>query len=82
MLPTPPEINRAHRSLAAKPKQGDRLRLVVRCLQRFQIKDLLVWEARCRGKMDYHGYPIGIVKDYSPEVLSQRVEYRDSMTTL
>lgn len=81
-LPTPPEIDRAHRSLAAKPKPGDRPRPVILRLHRFQVKDLLVREARRRGKMEYRGHPIRIVEDYSPEVLSQRAEYRDAMTTL
>lgn len=81
-LSTPPEVDRAHRSLAAKPKPGDRPRPVVLRLHRFQVKDLLVREARRRGKMEYRGHPIRIVEDYSPEVLSQRSEYRDAMTTL
>lgn len=32
--------------------------------------------------MDYRGHRICIVEDYSPEVLSQRAEYQEAMTTL
>ncbi|XP_072562557.1 uncharacterized protein [Paramormyrops kingsleyae] len=40
-------------------------------------KDTLIREARRRGKLEYHGQQIRIVEDYCPEVLGQRVEYRE-----
>lgn len=82
MLPSPPEIDRAHRSLAPKPAPGQRPRPVILRLHRYQIKDLLIREARRRGKLDYRGQQIRIVEDYCPEVLSQRAEYREVMTEL
>lgn len=32
--------------------------------------------------MEYRGFTIQIVEDYSPEVLSQRAEYRDAIAAL
>ena len=48
VLQTPPELDRAHRSLAAKPRQGDRPRPVIVCLHRHQTKEIIVREARKR----------------------------------
>lgn len=81
-LPTPPEIDRAHRSLAPKPDPGQRPRPVILRLHRYQTKDLLIREARRRGKLEYQGQPIRIVEDYSPEVQKQRAEYSGVMSEL
>lgn len=81
-LPSPPEIDRAHRSLTAKPAPGQRPHPVILRLHRYQVKDLLIREARRRGKLDYHGQQVRVVEDYSPEVLSQRAEYREVMADL
>ncbi|XP_062925184.1 cAMP responsive element modulator b [Mobula hypostoma] len=81
-LPSPLEIGRAHRSLAAKPAPGQKLHLVTLRLHRYQIKDLLFREARRRRKLEYHGQQIRVVEDYSPEVLSLRPEYREVMMEL
>ncbi|KAG7506819.1 hypothetical protein JOB18_016184 [Solea senegalensis] len=66
-LPSQPEINRAYRSLTAKPAPSQRPRPVILRLHRYQIKDLLIREARRRGKLEYRGQQIQ-VKDYSPDV--------------
>uniref|UniRef100_A0A3P9GX20 L1 transposable element RRM domain-containing protein n=1 Tax=Oryzias latipes TaxID=8090 RepID=A0A3P9GX20_ORYLA len=76
ILPTPPEIDRAHRSLAAKPAPGQRPRPVIVRLHRYQTKELIIREARRRGKLEFRGKPIRVVEDYSPEVATQRAEYR------
>ncbi|XP_028428664.1 Na(+)/H(+) exchange regulatory cofactor NHE-RF4-like [Perca flavescens] len=59
-----------------------RPRPVILRLHRYRIKDLLIREARRRGKLDYRGQQIRIVEDYCPEILSQRAEYREVMTEL
>lgn len=82
ILPSLPEIDRAHRSLAPKPAPGQRPRPVILRLHRYRIKDLLIREARRRGKLDYRGQQIRIVEDYCPEILNQRAEYREVMTEL
>ena len=81
-LPAPPEVDRAHRSLNAKPVPGQRPRPVILRLHRYQTKYLLIRESRRRGKLEFRGKPIQIVEDYSPEVQSQRAEYRDVMAEL
>ncbi len=82
VLPSPPEIDRAHRSLTAKPASGQRPCPVIIHLHRYQLKELLIREARRRGKLEYRGQPVRIVEDYCPEVLSQRAEYREVMADL
>lgn len=59
-LPSTPEIDRAHRLLAAKPAPGQRPRPVILQLHRFQVKELLIREATRRGKLDYRGQQIRI----------------------
>lgn len=81
-LPSPPEIDRAHLSLTAKPGPRQRPRPVILRLHLYQVKDLLIREARRRGKLEYRGQQVRVVDDYSPEVLSQRVEYREVMADL
>lgn len=51
-------------------------------LHRYLTKDLIIREARRRGKLDYKGASLRIVEDYSPDVLAQRAEYKDTMAEL
>lgn len=77
ILPSPPELDRAHHALIAKPKQGERPRAVIVHFPRYQIKEAVIQEARKRrGSLQYRGKPIAIYDDYSPEVLEQRAQYR------
>lgn len=83
VLQTPPELDRAHRSLAAKPRQGDRPRPVIVCLHRHQTKELIIREARKRrNDLKYRDSPVRIYEDFCPEVLVQRAAYRDVMAKL
>lgn len=61
--------------LAAKPAAGQRPHPIILHLHRYQVKELLIREARRRGKLEYHGQLVRVVEDYSPEVLSQHAEY-------
>lgn len=82
-LPAPPVLDRAHRSLAAKPKQGERPRPVIIRFHNFQTKEKVIREARKRrSDMQYLGKPIALHEDYTPEVMEQRVAYRDVMQQL
>ncbi|CAL9707506.1 unnamed protein product [Knipowitschia caucasica] len=81
-LSTSPEIDRAHRTLAPKPAPGARPRPVIIRLHRFQVKDLIIREARRRGPLLYKDHPIRIYEDYSPDVLKLRSEYRTAMAEL
>ncbi|XP_061915196.1 uncharacterized protein LOC133657643 [Entelurus aequoreus] len=82
-LSSTPELDRAHRSLTAKPGPGERPRAIVICFHRFQTRELVVREARKRrGKLRYKDSPIHIFEDYCPEILEQRAVYRDVMRDL
>lgn len=82
ILPNPPEIDRAHRSLMTRPAEGERLHPVILCMHRYQIKDLLAREARKKRQMSYQGHNICVVEDYSPDVLQQQTKYKDVMAEL
>ena len=72
ILPTPPELDRAHRTLVAKPPPGGKPRVVMVRFHHYQVRDLVVREARKqRGKLQYRGKPVLIFEDYTPEVLEQ-----------
>lgn len=83
LFTSPPELDRAHRALTAKPKPGERPRSVIIRFHKFQTKELVIREAhKLRGKLQYRGTPIFINEDYSPEVLEMRTEYRAVMKEL
>ncbi|KAJ3588227.1 hypothetical protein NHX12_011821 [Muraenolepis orangiensis] len=77
VMDSPPECDRAHRSLTEKPKLGQRPRPIIIRLHRYQQKEMIICEARAkRGRLQYHGTPIAIYEDYAPEVMEQRYAYR------
>lgn len=82
VLASPPELDRAHRSLAPKPAPGGKPRPVILRFHRFQVKDLVICEARKRGTLYYKSHPIRLFDDYSPDVLKQCAEYRGPMAEL
>ncbi|KAI4810348.1 hypothetical protein KUCAC02_019186 [Chaenocephalus aceratus] len=80
---SPPECDRAHRTLSIKPGPGQRPRPVVIRLHRLQQKDKIIREARAkRGKLQYRGTPIAIYEDYPSEIVEQRREYQEVMSEL
>ncbi|XP_055487770.1 uncharacterized protein LOC129695034 [Leucoraja erinacea] len=82
-LESAPELDRAHRTLTAKPSPGEKPRAVVICFHRYQTRELVVREARRqRGKLKYKDIPIHIFEDYCPEIVEQRSAYRDDMKEL
>ncbi|KAK7878890.1 hypothetical protein WMY93_034233, partial [Mugilogobius chulae] len=73
ILKTAPDLDRAHRALAAKPGPAAKPRAVVVCFHNFQTRELVVRKAReLRGKLRYKDSPLHIFEDYCPEVLEQR----------
>ncbi|KAI4828841.1 hypothetical protein KUCAC02_022913 [Chaenocephalus aceratus] len=82
VLSSPPELDRAHRSLAPKPAAGDKPRPVIVRLHHFQVKDLLIREARRRGELFYKEHKIRLYEDYRSDVLKERAEYKSSMAEL
>lgn len=82
-LESPPELDRAHRSLVTRPPPGSRPRPVIVRLHRYQTKDLIIREARKRrGKLQYRGTSVQIFEDYAPEVVEERSKYRTVMADL
>ncbi|KAI4827100.1 hypothetical protein KUCAC02_030524, partial [Chaenocephalus aceratus] len=78
VLDSPPECDRAHRSLTDKLKPGQRPQPVIIRVHRYQQKEKIIREARARrGKLQYQGTPIAIYEDYTPEVMAQRYKYRE-----
>ncbi|KAJ4918097.1 hypothetical protein JOQ06_022744 [Pogonophryne albipinna] len=68
-LQSPPELDRAHRAPAARPQPGARPRPVILRLHRYQVKDLIVREARKRrGDLSYRGTPVQIYEDFTQEI--------------
>ncbi|KAK7919028.1 hypothetical protein WMY93_010312 [Mugilogobius chulae] len=83
ILKTAPDLDRAHRALAAKPGPAAKPRAVVVCFHNFQTRELVVRKAReLRGKLRYKDSPLHIFEDYCPEVLEQRSAYRGVMKEL
>lgn len=80
ILESPPKLDRAHRTLTAKSQPGLKPRPVIIRLHRYQIKDLIIREARKRrGKLQYQGTPVQIFEDYAPEVVEECAKYRTVM---
>ena len=83
VLGSPPECERAHRSLAPKPAPHQRPRPVIIRLLKFQHKDRIIREARLkRGQLKFQNHSILIFEDYPPEVVELRREYREVMSEL
>ncbi|KAL7837411.1 hypothetical protein SRHO_G00271220 [Serrasalmus rhombeus] len=58
VLPSPPELDRCHRTLAPKPRTGQRPRQMIVCFHRYRVKEL-VWRAvRERGELEYRGHKL------------------------
>ncbi|KAI4899577.1 hypothetical protein NFI96_016490, partial [Prochilodus magdalenae] len=73
VFPSPPEIDRAHRALSAKPRTGGKPRAVIIRLHHFQNKERIIREACARrGKHQFRGKLIFIFEDFAPDVLEQR----------
>lgn len=83
VLQSHPELDHAHRSLAAKPQPGSRPRPVIIWLHHYQTKDLIIRGAcKKRGSLQYQGTRVQIFKDFRPEVMDQCSKYWDIMAKL
>ncbi len=81
-LPSPPELDRAHRIAAPKPASGQRPRPVILRFHRYQVKDLVIRESRKKGTLTFQGHTIRIFEDYSPDIVKLRGEFKDPMVEL
>ena len=83
ILLTPPALDQAHRSLAPKPKDGERPRPVIAWFHDYQTKEKVLREAcKRRSDLQYLGKPVAIFEEFSPKVMAQRAAYREVMALL
>ena len=82
VLSSPPELCRAHRTSAAKPGRNDKPRSVLVCFHRFQLKELVMREARKRSSLTFNGHTVRFYEDYTADVLEQRGTYKTQMADL
>lgn len=75
-------LDRAHRSLAPKPGEGDRQRPFIVKLHHFQTKEQILRLARERGTLTYNGSRVHIFPDFSPDVNKRRAAFSESKQML
>lgn len=79
----PPSVDRAHRSLAPKPADGDnKPRPLIVKLHHFQTKELILRLARQKGPLSFNGSRFHIFPDYSPDVNKRRSAFSESKKKL
>ncbi|KAL1248881.1 hypothetical protein QQF64_022199 [Cirrhinus molitorella] len=82
VLSAPPEIDRAHRSLAPKPRQGDRPRPFIVRFHRLLDKDSVLRWAKEHKELSYHGHTIKIYEDFSAGVARKCAAFNRVKTSL
>lgn len=68
-------IDRAHRTLAPKPRRGERPRAMVIRLHYYSDKEKILKLSRNKGRLIYGGSPVHIFPDMSPEVGRLRASF-------
>lgn len=68
-------VDRAHRTLAPKPKQGERPRGIIARFHYFSDKEKILKLSRNKGRLYYKGSPVHIFPDLSPEVAKLRAAF-------
>lgn len=76
VLTKPPELERAHRSLAPKPKPGGRHRPFVICFHRFQEKEKVLRWAR-QHELKYRGAALRVYPDLCTATAKKRAAFND-----
>lgn len=82
VLSAPPEIDRAHRSLAPKPRQGDRPRPFIVKFHRFLDKDAALRWAKEHKEISHQGHTIKIYEDFSAGVARKRASFNKVKSSL
>lgn len=75
-LPQTPEIERAHRSLAPKPRSGAPPRPMIVRFLRFQTKENILRLSREHGELRYKDSKILIFPDFSAELKKRRDQFK------
>lgn len=78
----PPELDRAHRALRAKPAEGERPRTIIVRFLRFQQKEQVVAIARKKGQLVYQGQRIFIFPDLSNTLAKKRATFNSVKSKL
>ena len=68
-------VDRAHRTLAPKPKQGERPRAIIARFHYFSDKEKILKLSRNKERLYYKGSPVHIFPDVSPEVAKLRAVF-------
>lgn len=68
-------VDRAHRSLAPKPRNGERPRPIIARLHYYSDKEKIMSLSRTKGKLSFEGAQVHIFPDMSPEVGRQRAAF-------
>uniref|UniRef100_A0AAV2JIS7 L1 transposable element RRM domain-containing protein n=1 Tax=Knipowitschia caucasica TaxID=637954 RepID=A0AAV2JIS7_KNICA len=75
-------VDRAHRSLAPKPRSGERPRPMIARLHYYSDKEKIMSLSRTKGKLFFEGAQVHIFPDMSPEVGRQRAAFNQVKTKL
>lgn len=73
---TPPELERAHRSLADKPSEEDPPRPFIVCFHKFQEKENTLHFARAHD-VQFRGISLRIYPDWTRALAKRRAEFKD-----
>uniref|UniRef100_A0A3P9J4Q2 L1 transposable element RRM domain-containing protein n=1 Tax=Oryzias latipes TaxID=8090 RepID=A0A3P9J4Q2_ORYLA len=68
-------IDKAHRSLAPKPRIGEKPRSIIARLHYLSDKEKIMSLSRAKGKLSFEGSPVHIFPNVSPEVGRQRAAF-------
>uniref|UniRef100_A0A673WYK5 L1 transposable element RRM domain-containing protein n=1 Tax=Salmo trutta TaxID=8032 RepID=A0A673WYK5_SALTR len=81
-FPNLPELDRAHRSLAPKPRPGGRPRPIIVRFHRYKEKELVLQWAREHGDITFPGHNIKFYQDFSSSLVKKRAAFNDIKSTL
>ncbi len=73
----PPLLARAHRTLAARPAEGQRPRAFVICFHRFDVKEDILRRAIQTKQLKFKEQTVYIFPDFPPEIAKKRAAYYD-----
>lgn len=76
-LREPPLLARAHRTLAARPAEGQRPRAFVICFHRFDVKEDILRMAIQSKQLKFKDRFVHIFPDFPPEIAKKRAAYYD-----
>lgn len=76
-LPAPPELDRAHRSLRPKPRQGQNSRPIIVRFHRYIEKETVLKWAKSSKEITFKGHRIKFYEDFSASVANKRASFNN-----